>query len=377
MSKIAIIGTAFPFRGGIAAFTERLATQFQDDGHDVTIYTFTLQYPSLLFPGKSQYSNDSAPKHLKIIPLINSINPLNWLSAGKQIAKENFDFVIVKFWIPFMGPCLGTISRIIKKNSKSRLLAIMHNVVPHEAKIGDIKFTRYFINAIDSFICLSKDVLADLQKFTKKKSMYSPHPLYDNYGEKIDKQIAIKKLGLSPDTMYILFFGLIRKYKGLDLLINAMATDTLKNQNITLLVAGEFYDNRTNYESLIDKLKLNDRIIINDKFIPNDEVALYFSACDLVVQPYKTATQSGITQIAYHFNKPMVVTNVGALPEMCPNDEVGYVAEPNAIEIAKAIGKFIDCSDKSNFEENIKTIKKQYEWNILTKKIEMQYQELG
>jgi glycosyltransferase involved in cell wall biosynthesis len=359
--KIAIIGPAHPLRGGgISTFNERLASVLQKQGHNVTIYSFSLQYPSFLFPGKSQFTDEPAPEGLRIRSIINSINPISWIRAGREIKKSRPDLVIVRYWLPFMGPALGTVLRQIKKNKHSRVVCIADNIIPHEKRPGDNQFTAYFIKPVDVFITMSKDVLKDLKTLTTAPSSFIPHPLYDNYGEGIPKEEACKKLGLNPDTRYLLFFGFIRKYKGLDILLEALKDERIKALGIKLIVAGEFYDAKAQYEDQLAAVK--DQVILFTDFIPNDEVRYYFSAADLVVQPYRSATQSGITQVAYHFEKPMVVTNVGGLAEVVPDGKTGFVTEPEPKAIADAIVKFFEKDSIPNLETNLRTEKQKYSW---------------
>jgi glycosyltransferase involved in cell wall biosynthesis len=367
--KIAYIGSAHPLRGGLATFNERLSTLLQEQGHDVTIYSFSLQYPSFLFPGKSQFTDEPAPKHLKIKTVINSINPLSWWKTGRILKKEKPDLIIVKFWLPFMGPCFGSILRIAKGNKHTRVVSILDNVIPHEKRPGDIAFTKYFLKPVDAFVAMSKEVLNDLKTFSNKPAVYTPHPLYDNYGASIPKEKAIEKLQLVPNEKHILFFGFIRKYKGLDLLLEAMNDTRIKALNIKLIIAGEYYGDEQFYTELIEQLNLKTSVKLFTEFIPNDEVSYYFSAADLVVQPYRTATQSGITQIAYHFEKPMIVTNVGGLAENVPDGKVGFVAEANATSIADAIIKFYQPNSLPDLLENIQTEKKKYSWNTFIDKM--------
>jgi glycosyltransferase involved in cell wall biosynthesis len=365
--KIAVIGPAHPLRGGgISTFNERLAEVLQQQGHEVTIYSFSLQYPSFLFPGKSQFTDEPAPTDLTIKAIINSVNPLNWLKAGRQIKKQKPDLVVVRYWIPFMGPCLGTILRIVRSNRHSRILCIADNVIPHEKRAGDVLFTKYFIKPVDSFITMSKEVLNDLQMFTHKPAKYQPHPLYDNYGEGVPKAEACKKLGLDPNEKYLLFFGFIRKYKGLDILLDAMGDSRIKAAGIKLIVAGEFYDDRVSYDEQIKAHGLQDAVKLFTQFIPNGDVRYYFSAADLVVQPYRSATQSGITQIAYSFEKPMVVTDAGGLAELLPDGKVGYVTQPDPQHIADAILKFFN-GPVDRFATYLKEEKKKYSWENFTK----------
>ena len=368
--KVIILGSAHPLRGGLASYNERLAREFVRQGHSVQIYTFSLQYPSFLFPGTSQYSDQPAPDDLYIHVKVNSINPFNWLKVGKEIAKLNADLMIVKFWLPFMGPCLGTISRLVKKNKKTKVIAIIDNIIPHEKRIGDFQLAQYFANSVDGFIAMSDSVLVDLQKFdTKKPKVFSPHPLFDNFGEAIKKTEAYEKLGLEINTEYILFFGFIRDYKGLDLLLHAMADDRVRNLNIRLIVAGEFYTDAKPYWDMITELNIADKLIMRTEFIPDDEVRNYFCAADIVVQPYKHATQSGVTQICYHFDRPMLVTNVGGLPEIVPNGKVGYVVEPEPKAIADALVDFYTNHREFKMRDNIKLEKKKYAWSEMLNRI--------
>jgi glycosyltransferase involved in cell wall biosynthesis len=368
--NIAIIGPAHPLRGGgISTFNERLAQALQDEGHLVTIYSFSLQYPSFLFPGKSQTTDEPAPRNLTIRTVINSVNPLNWFLVGNNIRRQNHDLVIVRYWLPFMGPSLGTILRRVKKNRHSRVVCIADNVIPHEKRPGDVAFTKYFLKPVDTFITMSRKVLDDLRTFTDKPALYTPHPLYDNYGTLVSQLEARRNLGLGPSEKYLLFFGFIRKYKGLDLLLDAMADPRIREAGLKLIIAGEFYDQREPYEKQIADLGLAGRLNMFTEFIPNEEVRYYFSAADLVVQPYHNATNSGITQLAYHFEKPMVVTNVGGLAEVVPDGRTGFVAEPEPASIATAILKFFAPGALPKLEEDMKAEKAKYAWNTFTERL--------
>ena len=362
--KICIIGPAYPLRGGLASFNERLAYAYQEQGHDVKLFTFSLQYPSIFFPGKTQYSEDPAPKGLDIEVAINSVNPFNWISVGRKIKKENFDLVIVRFWIPFMGPSLGTLLRQVKKNNKTKIVGLIDNIIPHEKRIGDTIFAQYFVNAADGFVVMSRAVGEEMKRFIKKQKVeYVPHPIYDIYGDAIDKTQAKNILGLDQGVKHLLFFGFIRAYKGLDLLIEAMSHSEVKALGVKLIVAGEYYDQKEKYESLIQSLGVSDSLVLHTDYISNEEVANYFSAADLVVQPYKTATQSGISQIAYHFEKPMLVTNVGGLPEIVAHEKNGYVVPVDASEIAKGIVDFFKQNRSESFTQAVKEKKKEFSWS--------------
>ena len=369
--KVAIVGTSYPYRGGLAAYNERLAREYQDQNHDVKIYTFKLQYPSFLFPGETQFSTEKKPNKLNILRCINSINPFNWLVVGNKIRKCSPDLLIVKFWLPFMGPCFGTILRLVKRNKYTKIVCIVDNYIPHEKRKGDKLFTKYFSKPVDGFLAMSQSVLKDIELYQKDKpKKLSPHPLFDNFGPKVSKKEACEFLGINHEFNYMLFFGLIRDYKGLDLLIKAFNNNRLRNENIKLIIAGEYYGNREFYENLIKEYKLNDHIIQFNKFIPDSEVKYFFNACDLIVQPYKSATQSGVTQIAYHFDKPMIVTNVGGLSELCPDGEVGYLTKVDVKDISNAITKFYNGTDVSKMIENIQQEKSKYSWSVMVDSID-------
>lgn len=366
--KIIVLGTAHPYRGGLAAFNERLAHQFVEEGHEVEMVTFTLQYPGFLFPGKTQFTDAPAPKALPISRKVNSCNPFNWLKVGKTIRKKNPDLVIFAYWMSFFAPCYGTIARQIRKNHHTKCIGLIHNMIPHEPNILDKLFPGYFVGAMDGFTALSDSVVHDIEKFDHKATpkRFSPHPIYDHYGALIPKNEAIQLLQLDPHFKYVLFFGFIRGYKGLDLLLEAFADKRLKDLGVKLVVAGEFYGSPKPYMDQIDSLKIADRVVLKTDYIPDEEVNRYFRACDIVAQPYKSATQSGVTQIAFHFEKPMLVTNVGGLPEIVPNGKIGYVVEPNAQQIADALVAYFHEDKEATFIENVKEEKKKYAWDKMT-----------
>jgi glycosyltransferase involved in cell wall biosynthesis len=362
--KIVIISPAYPFRGGIAASSERLAEEFIRLGHKVEIHTFTKQYPKFLFPGKTQLSEGKAPSNLNIKRTIHAYNPLNWISAGLKLRKTRADLIITRYWLPFMAPALGTVNLIGKR--KRIAIGLVDNIIPHEPHFYDSILSAYFVRQMNAFIVMSRSVKDELRQFTKSKSIdYHPHPIYDIYGIKPEKKVALKKLNLDPSFKYLLFFGFIRDYKGLDLLLKAMDQNRLKTQNLKLIVAGEFYGNQEKYETLIDQLNLREKVILKSDFIADEAVKYYFSAADLLVQPYKSATQSGIAQIAYHFELPMIVTNVGGLPEIVIDGESGYVVEPDPTEIAKAIDRFFDQNKAEEFTAGTRELKMRYSWERL------------
>ena len=265
---IVIVGTAYPFRGGLATFNERLARQFMAEGHQVELITFTTQYPSFLFPGKTQFSSESAPADLTITRAIHSCNPLTWLKVGRQLRRQRPDLVICCYWMAFFAPCFATIERIAKRNGHTKCIALVHNLIPHEPTILDKLFAPWFVRQTDGFVALSQSVVDDIKKVESQKSIverpktFSPHPIYDHYGIHLDRNEALQQLGLDQNCRYVLFFGLVRAYKGLDLLIDAFADEKLRDSNIKLIVAGEFYQDENIYRKQISELGINDKLII-------------------------------------------------------------------------------------------------------------------
>lgn len=387
-NKVIIIGPAHPLRGGLASFDERLAREFMANGFDTEIYTFSLQYPGFLFPGTTQLSSEPKPSDLKIKVCINSINPINWIAIGKKLKKLRPDIIVVRFWLPFMGPCLGTILKIAKRNKYSRIICIADNVIPHEKGVFDKPFTKFIFKSVDSFITMSETVMADLRAYEPSKpARFVHHPLYDNFGDPVSKVEARKRLGIPEQARIILFFGFIRKYKGLDILLDAMkilntsiipytssnvykdSIEIRRNTNsIKLIIAGEFYEDEKPYLEQIGRLGIKDEVILRTSFIPDSEVRYYLSAADIVVQPYRSATQSGVTPLAYYFLKPMVVTNVGGLPALVPNLKSGLVAEPNAKDLAKKISLSFEIGEDF-FMPHLRELRKQFSWNNMLEAI--------
>ena len=375
VNKLVIIGPAWPLRGGLSAFDEKLATQFTEKGIQTRIDTFSLQYPSFLFPGKSQYTTDPKPINVNIDICINSINPFNWIKIGLKLYREKPDLIIVRFWIPFLAPCLGTILKIAKKNKHTKVISIIDNMIPHEKRMGDRLLTKYFVKTVDGFIAMSEKVKNDIKTFSHKPVSISPHPIFNHFGDPITKMEARTQLGLPEQDKIILFFGYIRKYKGLDLLIQAMANETIKNLGIQLIIVGEFYEDASTYHDLINALGLQNRISFYSNYIPDVEVKNYVCSADFIIQPYKNATQSGVTPLAYHFEKPMLVTNVGGLADTVPHLKTGIVVAPTAEEIAKGIETLYELGEK-HFIPNIIEEKKKYSWSQMTEKFLALYQKL-
>lgn len=377
--KIILLGTTWPFRsGGIATFNERLTRALIDGGDEVINYTFSLQYPSFLFPGKTQLSDQPAPEGLDIRIKVNSINPFNWLAVGREIKKLKPDLLLVRYWTPFMSPCLGTISKIVRGNGHTKVIAIVDNVIPHETHFIDNALTRYFTNSCNGFITMSRAVLSDLKKFRPKAPMvYTPHPLYDIFGSIVPRDQAIKQLNLNPDFRYLLFFGFIRDYKGLDWLLEAFGNEKLRQFPVKLIIAGEFYTSSEKYLQIIRDKNLTDHIILRTDFIADQYVANYFGAADMIVQPYKSATQSGVTQIAFHYNKPMLVTDVGGLGEIIPHGKVGYVVKPGPEAITEAIFDFYSNDRNDFFTGNVISEKEKFSWGTMVETIEIVYDNIN
>jgi len=359
---VVIIGPGYPLRGGLATFDHRLCKQFLDEGNECCIFSFSLQYPSILFPGKTQYSSDPPPEGLEIYSVINSIHPLNWWNVGNELKRMRPDIIVVRYWLPFMGPALGTILRRARKNKHTRVIAITDNIVPHEKRPGDAAFSRYFLHNCDAFVTMSEKVMRDLRLFEPvKPAVQAMHPLYDNFGEPVVKEAARKHLGLNNAEQVLLFFGFIRKYKGLDLLLKALHLLKQKNSpllsRLKILVAGEFYEDPKEYYRQMDEYGIRDT-----------EVKYYLCAADGIIQPYHNATQSGVTPLAYHFNKPMIVTNVGSLPDLVPHKKAGLVSEPEPASLANSIEQYFELGE-NYFIPHLRIEKQRFSWHNLVETI--------
>jgi len=366
-----IVGPAHPLRGGLATYNERLARELALQ-YRVIILTFRLQYPGFLFPGQTQYSQDPVPQDLEMDVALNSINPLNWLRVGWKYRQMRPDLVIFRWWMPFFGPCFGTFARLLRGNKHSRLVAITDNILPHEKRIIDRPFSFWFLPALHGAVAMSRSVLSDFQQYglpqPLPKSLYHAHPLYDNFGAALDRETACQQLQIDPEYRYLLFFGFIRRYKGLDLLLDAMAQ--LSDTPWKLIVAGEFYEDAKPYEQQIQALGLSEQVLMHTRFIENDEVAAYFCASDCVVQPYRSATQSGVSQIAYHFEIPMVITDVGGLSELVPQGQAGWVCAPEPQAIADAIRSVMLPENHHRIVAQLPKLKKQFSWNSMVKSLQ-------
>lgn len=372
--KIVIVGTAYPMRGGIAQFNA-LLYKYLSLKADVSVYSFKRQYPEFLFPGKTQFEKGEPAIKIpsgKNSVSIDSVNPFNWIINGYRISKLKPKLLIFKYWIPFFAPCFFTISLIVKLFSDAKVLYICDNVVPHEKRFGDKFFTWLAFLMTDYFIVMSKKVESDLNKTVKKCNYrFAHHPVYNLFGDKVDKDeaknILKNKYNLDFGTKgLILFFGYIRKYKGVGYLIDAM--NLLKGKiEANLLIAGESYEDEKIYTEQIKKLNLENEVKMFTDFIPDSDVRYFFSACDVVVLPYIDATQSGIIQIAYFYDKPVIATNVGGLSEIVNNNETGFIVKPESPEsLAEAIEKFYDEGAEHKFSKNVKQEKQKYMWENFT-----------
>ena len=362
--KISIVSTAYPLRGGIAHFVGLLYKELAQK-NDTNVVTFKRQYPKIFFPGKSQHEAGDELEKLPSRVSVDSINPFNWLSEGLRLKSVAPDLIIFKYWMPFFAPCFFVISKIARMNGKTKVMVICDNVIPHERKPGDKFLTKMFFSAVDYFILLSNKVLEDLLSIKPDAAFkVLPHPIYSNFGLPVAKTEARKKLGLKDEKL-ILFFGFIRDYKGLDILLEAMGR--LKKNNIKLIVAGEFYTDKERYMTLIEDLKIKEDVYLFTDFIPTSEVKYYFSASDAVILPYKSATQSGIVQIAMNFRKPVIATDVGGLKEVVHNGKTGFIVdEIDAEKIAEAVNEFYNGNCEEKFVKNIEFEVDKYSWERFT-----------
>ncbi len=370
--KISIVGPAHPYRGGLASIMEKMARVYRSTGHDVKIYTFTVQYPSLLFPGKSQYVTTPPPADLHIERVLNNVNPFNWIKVGLRLRREAPDVVLMKYWTPFMAPSFGTVARIARSNGHTKVLCQIDNVEPHEHHLIDRPCNHYYLGAVDGFVYMSEQVHRELRDYTSAPALFSPHPMFENFGGRVAREEACRRLGLDPEKRYLLFFGLIRDYKGLDILLEAF--ERVVNPSLRLLVAGEFYNDKEQYRTALDRL--GERVVLHEGFVKDEDVRLYFSVADALVLPYRTATQSGVTQIAYNFSVPMVVTRVGGLPEIVPDGRVGLVCEPAAESLVEAIEQLYQDDRLAQFAANFPAERKRFSWEEMCARLLEVYEQI-
>ena len=367
--KIVLVGPFPPFRGGISDLNAALADHLSKR-HEIHAINFTTQYPKVLFPGKTQFKKGDSAQEVDSIRCLSSINPFSWRKTAYKIIDIEPDLVLFRFWLPFFAPAFSGVAKKIRKYSDATIMVICDNIIPHEERLLDTRLTKRFFGFIDSFIVLSKKVENELLSFVPEaKYKYSPHPIYSIFNNTLSKEQAKAELKLATKKV-LLFFGLIREYKGLDILINAMEKIKTELEDYTLLIVGECYENENKYTELIKKAGITDNVKCHYSFIPDNEVGKYFSAADVVVLPYKTASQSGIVQIAYHFDTPVIVSNVGGLPEIVDEGKTGYCVEPSPNAFAKAIKAFYENDNISEMNSNISEYKSQFSWDAMVKAIE-------
>lgn len=358
--RFAYLSTFHPFRGGIAQFNARLMRELQAADHEVLPYTFTTQYPERLFPGKTQMvTPEDVADPVNAPRVLSSIGPASWISAANTIGAQRPDVLLMKYWMSFFGPSLGTVAGRLRKRG-TKAITILDNVIPHEARFFDKAFTGYFLKRNDGFITMSDKVRQDLLSLRPDAQVVLlQHPLYDHFGARMDTAEARRKLGVPEGAMVLLFFGFIRDYKGLDLLIEAMA---LLPKDHVLVIAGEPYGDMSKYHQAIVRLGVKDRVVDHIRYIADQEVPAFFSAADAVVLPYKSATQSGITAIAYHFATPIIATDVGGLKEIVHDGRTGVIVpQANVAAIAEGIQRFFTL-DRGAITVNIAQLKEELSW---------------
>ena len=372
--KIAIVGPARPFRGGIAHFTGELAGALRRRGHHVTLETFSRQYPALLFPGKTQLEPDQGDLPEDTIAQLDSINPLTWRSTGNRIRREAYDLVVFSYWLSFFAPAYASVARRARR-SGSRIISLVHNAVPHRPRPGDRMLSRYWLRRCDSLLTLSSAVRDDIRSLgVSAPILETGHPVYTHFGEAVEKEEARRVLGLPPEVPVLLFFGFIRNYKGLDVLIDAMPRVLRDLPDAQLMVAGEFYEDETLIRKRSAQSGIGPNVRFDTRYIPDERVKLYFSAADLVVQPYRSATQSGVAHVAFHFSRPVVVTNVGGLAETVPHGEAGFVVPPEHPEaLAGSITNyFSDPELRNRLDEGARRQHGVFSWEALAAELESQ-----
>ncbi|MBE0642930.1 MAG: glycosyltransferase [Bacteroidetes bacterium] len=380
--NIVLIGTAYPLRGGIAHYVG-LLWKYLSRSHDVKVVTFSRQYPKLLFPGKSQEESGDAGVPVESVQWIDSINPVNWIRTGFRVRALHADLIVFKFWMPFFAPSYGVIAAISRWGRETRTMFICDNVIPHERRPGDKLLTRFAFRFIDSYVVQSRAVERDLRLWKKDPLLaYLPHPVYEIFGEETTRSEARAKLrrvdaamDLADDARVLLFFGYVRDYKGLDVILDAMPA-ILTKMKVTLLVVGEFYNNEQQYRDQVRHLGIDDAVIFHSDYVPNEEVGVYFSAADVMTLPYKSATQSGIIQIAYNFHRPVIATDVGGLGEVIVDGRTGYIVPPEQPSaIADAVISFYEHDQFDAFRAGVIEEKKKYSWEYMAEGIEELYQQ--
>jgi len=370
--RIILVGPVYPYRGGIAHFTEATAHALKGRGHDVTAVTFTRQYPQRLFPGRSQMESRPPVRPVPSVRLIDSINPMSWFRAAEHVIREAPDVVVFQHWMPFFAPAFGTIARLLRGQG-IRCISVVHNALPHERRFGDVFLSRYLFKACDGFVALSRVVANDLRRLAgyQVPLQQVAHPPYHQFGDGLDQKEARKRLNLPTDAPVLLFFGFVRAYKGLDVLLEAMPHVLRYLPEARLVIAGEFYEDEEAYRETIRAQDLTENVVLHAHYIPNDSVASYFSAADVVVQPYLSATQSGVAQVAFHFERPVITTDVGELAEEVPDGEAGFVVPPqDPAQLTAAIVRFFTEEWGDQMSEGVRRIRQRHGWDEVAEAVE-------
>jgi len=369
--RFVLVGPMYPYRGGIAHFLETMYRGLQARGHEVAAVTFTRQYPELLFPGKTQYEAGVAADPVPAVRLIDTVNPVSWFKAARHIEAMAPDAVIFKYWMPFFAPAFGTIARRVRRCG-AKILVAVDNALPHERRPGDIALGRYFFKTVDGCVVMSDAVARDLKTLGVTAPVRQVvHPVYDLFGEAMPREAARRRLGLPPEAPVMMFFGFVRKYKGLHVLLDAMPRIIEALPEARLVVAGEFYDDEAPYRHFIAEHGLEAHVQIHADYIANDAVPVYFSAADVVVQPYVSATQSGVAQVAFHFDVPAIITDVGGLAEVVPHEKAGLVVPPGDPDaLAAAVVRFFKEAMGPRLAEGVRQEKQKYSWDRLYEALE-------
>ena len=370
-NRIVLVGPMYPYRGGIAHFSETMYRGLQGRGHAVEAVTFTRQYPEMLFPGKTQYETGTIEDPVPARRLLDTVNPITWFKTAREVARLEPEALIFQYWMPFFAPSFGVTARKARK-AGAKVLMVVHNAIPHERRPGDRALSRSFLKTAHGCIVMSEAVAGDLKTLGVTAPVRQVvHPVYDLFGDAVARDEARRHLGVSPSVPVLLFFGFIRRYKGLHVLLESMPRVVEALPEVRLLVAGEFYDDAAPYRALIEQHGLSEHVHLYADYIPNAEVPRYFGAADVVVQPYVTATQSGVAQIAFHFDKPAIITDVGGLAEVVPHERAGLVVPPeDPAALAAAIIRFFNEKMAARLTEGVRQEKQKYSWDRLYEAVE-------
>ncbi len=372
-TRIALVGPMHPYRGGIAHFTEKTVEGLAGRGHDVVPVNFWRQYPTLLFPGETQYdSADDASAVVGEAPrLLDSLNPLTWLRTAQHLRQRGSDAVVFQYWMPFFAPAYGIVARLLRWAGIPSF-AVVHNALPHERHFGDEGLSRFFFQACDGLIVMSDEVKSDIHGLGADAPIQQiNHPIYNTFGDPLPRSEARGQLDLPGDAPVLLFFGFVRRYKGLHVLLEALPQVVEHLPDVRLVVAGEIYDDKAFYESIVEKHQLSSYLHLHDGYVSDEDVAVYFSAADVVVQPYVSATQSGVAKIAYHFERPLIMTDVGGLAEMMPHGEAGLVVPPEDPDaLGAAVRRFFEDDLQDELTEGVRREKQKYSWEALYEAVE-------